>query len=277
MSSFFELVKFEYKKILRKKINIITLFLGIILTIVSAVGTLLGNYYIDGKVFESNYEGMKKDREYSRNLSGREINSDLFSETIEAYSKIPFFEGRYTDTEEYQKYARQYSEIYHIIRRVYNINNMREISSIKKESLNNFYTIRQNLVEKAIDNTYMTEKEKVSSINLSRKVNIPFIYSYTGGYNRFFATMYPVAFLICFICTICISPLFAGEYSERMDSLIFSSKYGKSKMIWAKIFTGISFTVLICIVFTIVSYLTVMIFLDGMVLILQYNFYFHYQ
>lgn len=45
-----------------------------------------------------------------------------------------------------------------------------------------------------------------------------------------------------------------------MDSLIFSSKYGKNKIIRAKLFTGITFTVILSILLTIISYVTVMMF-----------------
>lgn len=259
LNSFYELVKFEYRKILRKRSNIITLVLGILLTALSCVGPLMGDYYINGEVYESNYEGMKKDREYARRLAGREISSDLLSETIEAYSHIPIAEGRYTDTDEYQQYARPYSKLQYMIREVYDLDSFREMSSISKESLYDFYTGRQSIVERIINDTTMSSKEKANSISISRKVKTPFIYSYTGGYTRFFSQVYVTAFIICFISSICIAPLFAGEYTDRMDSLILSSKYGKNKVIFAKLFTGISFTILLSIVLTIVSYVTVMI------------------
>lgn len=260
MSSYCELIKFEYRKILCKRSTIITLLLGILLTALSCVGPLMGNDYINGEVFESNYEAMKKDREYNRRLSGRELNSELLSETIKAYRHIPLSEGQYSDTNEYQIYARPYSEIFYHIRKAYNINSLKEISSITKENLDDFYTIRQSRVENNIDDTTMSFKEKANSIKLSRAVKTPFIYSYMGGYWRFFSQIQVTALIICFICSICISPLFAGEYIDGMDSLIFSSKYGKIKIIRAKLFTGITFTVILSILLTIISYVTVMIF-----------------
>ena len=56
MSSYMELIKFEYKKIFKKRSTVIILIIGIILTVISSVGTLLGNYYIEGEVFEGNYK-----------------------------------------------------------------------------------------------------------------------------------------------------------------------------------------------------------------------------
>lgn len=120
--------------------------------------------------------------------------------------------------------------------------------------------MRQNMVERSVEDTTMNSIEKAASVNLSRQVKTPFIYSYTGGYTRFFSQMYTTAILICFICSICIAPLFAGEYIDKMDSLILSSKYGKNKIIYAKLFTGLSFSMLLSIVLTVVSYITVMVF-----------------
>lgn len=260
MNSSCELVRFEYRKILRKRSNIVTLLLGVFITGFSCIGPLMGNYYIKGELLESNYDAMKKDREYIRSISGREINSNLLSETIEAYSHILPTEGKYTDTQEYQRYARPYSEIYYMLRKAYNINDRKEIELLTEENVSNFYTTRQNMVERSVEDTAMSFIEKVASVNLSRQVKTPFIYSYTGGYTRFFSQMYTTAILICFICSICIAPLFAGEYTDKMDSLILSSKYGKNKVIYAKLFTGLSFSILLSIVLTMISYVMVMIF-----------------
>ncbi len=260
MNSYCELIKFEYRKILRKRSTIITLLLAILLTVFSCLGPLMGNSYSNGEVLESNYDDMRKDRQYSRSLSGREINSKLLSETIEAYSHIPPTDGKYSDTEEYQQYARPYSEIYYSLRKVYATKNLEEIQLLSDEDIRNFYIIRQNVVEKNIEDTAMSPREKANSLNLSRNVKTPFIFSYTGGYTRLFSQMYTTALIICFVCSICIAPIFASEYTDHMDSLILSSKYGKNKVIYAKLFTGISLSVLLSTVFLVISYITAMIF-----------------
>lgn len=70
--------------------------------------------------------------------------------------------------------------------------------------------------------------------------------------------MNAIALIICFICSVCLAPLFSGEYTDRMDSLILASKYGKNKIICAKLFTGISFCMLLSTIYTFASYITVM-------------------
>ena len=260
MKGLIGLIRFEYRKIIGKPSTIIILLLAVFLTACTSVGPLMGDYYVKGEKLESNYDGMKKDREYIRSLAGRELGSDLLSEAIEAYTRIPNTDGKYTDLEDYHQYARPYSEIYHIIRRVYRLSDWKEVKSISQEDINNFYSIRQRMIEKNIEETTMSAIEKEASIKLSRQVHTPFIYSYTGGYTNFLQQMYTTAILICFICAICIAPIFAGEYVDKMDSLILSSKYGKNKIIYAKIFTGISFSILLSILLTGVSYITIMMF-----------------
>ena len=260
MKGLIGLIRFEYRKMIVKRSMIIILLLAVFLTACTSVGPLMGDYYVKGEKLESNYDGMKKDREYIRSLAGRELGSDLLSEAIEAYTRIPNTDGKYTDLEDYHQYARPYSEIYHIIRRVYRLSDWKEVKSISQEDINNFYSIRQRMIEKNIEETTMSAIEKEASIKLSRQVHTPFIYSYTGGYTNFLQQMYTTAILICFICAICIAPIFAGEYVDKMDSLILSSKYGKNKIIYAKIFTGISFSILLSILLTGVSYITIMMF-----------------
>lgn len=277
MNSICELVGFEYRKILWKRRTIITLLFAVFITVFSCIGPLMGNDYIKGEISESTYDGMKKDREYIRSMSGRVIGSDILSETIEAYTQIPPTDGKYTDTQEYQQYARPYYEIYYMIRKAYNINDRKEIELLSEENVNNFYSIRQDMVERSIEETTMSSTEKPASVRLSKQVKTPFIYSYTGGYTRFFSQMFVTAILICFICSICISPLFAGEYTDKMDSLILSSKYGKNKVIYAKLFTGISFSILLSIVLTVVSYVTTMAFFGWEGGNSPIQFFYHYQ
>ncbi len=107
MSSFWNLVGYEYKKILHKKSVQIVLLLAVIVTIICVWGTLFGNSYVDGQVFESNYDAMVKDRAYSRSLAGREIDSKLIMEAVRSYARIPQ-NDRYYDTPEYQAFARKY-------------------------------------------------------------------------------------------------------------------------------------------------------------------------
>lgn len=65
MHSFFDLVGYEYKKILKRKSVWVMLVLDVLIAVVTCGGVLIGDLYEDGVAFESQYEGMVKDRSYA--------------------------------------------------------------------------------------------------------------------------------------------------------------------------------------------------------------------
>jgi hypothetical protein len=264
MRIFWRLVGFEYKKILYKKSVIIVLVLAVIVTAVSVWGTLFGNSYVGGEVFESNYDAMVKDRSYARVLSGREINPELIMETAEAYSKIPKMD-RYYDTPEYQEFARKYSGIYGIVRPIYNSEsrrfNMEDFQSLTGEQAAGFYAIRHSRQVQALEETRMSGKAKEKVIALDEQIKTPFTFSYTDGYTRFFTLMYTVGLMAAFVMAICIAPIFSGEYASGADQLILASKHGKNMLIVAKLFTGFTIASAICLALTATNYiLTILTF-----------------
>jgi len=58
---------------------------------------------------------------------------------------------------------------------------------------------------------------------------------YCDGWNKLISAMGSLSsILICLIIVICISPVFAEEYSTHTDSVLCSARFGKSKLIRAK-------------------------------------------
>lgn len=44
-----------------------------------------------------------------------------------------------------------------------------------------------------------------------------------------------IAFYLMFVLAVCILPVFASEYESGAAALLLTTKYGKTKLIWAKI------------------------------------------
>ncbi|MDF2513337.1 MAG: hypothetical protein K0S04_3203 [Herbinix sp.] len=250
MKGLWSLISYEYKKILRKKSVWIALILAILITIISVPGTLFGSYYIDGELYESHLEAMVKDREYARDLSGRKLDSDLIMESVKAYSNIPGIEP-YQATMEYQKLARPYSAIYGISRSVYNTRsrrfNMEDFQVLPREQADIFYILRHERLIDIVEDTAMSTKAKAKVLELDDQIETPITFSYVDGYTRFFNLAATFGLTAAFVAAICIAPLFSGEYTSGADQIILSSKYGKNKLIKAKLLTGFSLAALICL------------------------------
>lgn len=256
MNAFWNLVIYEYKKILHKKSVQIALLLAVIVTAASAGGTLVGSYYIDGEA-ESNYDAMVKDRAYARALAGRKIETKLIMESVQAYSRIPE-KDRYMDTPEYQAFARPYSEIYGISRTIFTTAsrkfNMEDFQALTKKQADQFYITRRHKQVQLIEETGMSCKAKEKVLALDAQIKTPFTFSYTGGYTRFLVMILPFGLIAAFVTAICVAPLFAGEYSSGTDQLILASKHGKNKLISAKLFAGFSLAAAICLTLIAVGY-----------------------
>lgn len=257
MNEFWCLVAFEYKKILHKRSVQITLLIAIALTAVSIVATLFGNYYIDGKPYETNYDAMIKDRNYARSLAGRVIDGNLIMESVNAYTRIPE-SNRYYNTQEFQTYARPYSAVYGIVRSVFNSTsssfNFEDFRELTREQAETFYLTRHDHVEQLIESTQMSKKAKIKVLALNEHVKVPFKFSYIDGYTRFLVFIYSLGIMVTFVIAICVAPLFSGEYSSGADQLILSSKRGKNMLITAKLFTGVSLAASICLLLVALSF-----------------------
>lgn len=266
MSIFGDLVLFEYKKALVKRGSILALVFGTLVAAVSVFGTIIGNEYnSDGEFIRSGYDGMMLDKEYQMQLSGRALDDALILEAAEAYAKVPLLNtsGRYTDSEEYEKYARKYIRIYSMCRMVYNASSVRfdieDFQNLSKETAESFYDVRREKMEQRIMSTGMSDKVKEYMLELDRQLTTPFIFEYAGGYQRFLTIMYTTAMIGTGVITILFASIFSGEYASGADELILSSKHGKRILIYAKLFVVFSFTVIYTLFLTLLTYIECMV------------------
>ena len=78
---------------------------------------------------------------------------------------------------------------------------------------------------------------------MNSSVEEPFQYGYFGGWEIIISSSELLMFAILAICIV-IAPVFAGEYQAGTDAVILSGKYGKTKLITAKIVASLLFGVL---------------------------------
>jgi hypothetical protein len=77
---------------------------------------------------------------------------------------------------------------------------------------------------------------------------------YTGGWDNITEYIYtPGAALIAFLILLALSSMFSGEYSTKMDSIILSTKYGKTKLIRAKTTAAAVFILLVDMFFILLN------------------------
>lgn len=253
MNNFGVMYRYECKKLFNKKIVWISFAICVTVIIFSQVIQMVGGYYVDGKLIDTNYNLYKNNKRYDEALSGREINQSLIEETISAYRKIPETPGmHYTSSEEYWKYARPYSSIFNFIGSTTSMKTS-EIIESWLPSEEDLYAKRQIWLESSWEDSRLSEGEKDFWRKREAQIKTPYIFQANEGYSRILSSFQTVGFFELMFIAICLSGIFADEHTRKTDQLILSSPLGKTKLYLAKITAGISFAVISTVIVFIIT------------------------
>ncbi|MCL2204828.1 MAG: hypothetical protein FWB88_12935 [Defluviitaleaceae bacterium] len=234
MRSLFELAGYEYKKMFLRKGTIIALALGLLITCFVQIMFLLPLFTAD----ETPWQNMAYAREHSRSISGTPIDGDLisrawvYSETIDG--------SRYDNV----RWITQ------------SIISMSEAQSVAEA--NTFYELHHSLVQSStnwlLDINRISERGAEWIMTQHESIDTPWVYEYFGGYYNFFTRLSIVVVVLFFALAVSIAPVFATEHSTGVAQIMLASKFGKSKLIWAKLLTAATFSAGITFVFLLCSY-----------------------
>lgn len=251
MNNFGTMYVFELKKIFGRKMVWITLLIMLVLCGVTVGGEVLGNYVVDGEVVDSHYHMMQTDRAYERALAGRKVDQALLAEMSEAYGRLPEGEERYTLTEEYQRYARPYSAVLHLVRQTMGIK--MEEAIVWQADEDAFYAGRLAHEEEMWKAEYLTEEEKAFWRKKEEALAKPMIFAYDDGYSVLASAAYPIGLMALLLISISLSGVFPSEHDRRTDQLLLCSRLGKKQLYRAKMLAGISFAAFVSLLFSAVS------------------------
>ena len=256
MNNFGTLYGYECKKLFRKKMVWISLTLCIITVAFSLIAPILGGYYVDGKLIDTNYNMYKEEKHYADLLDGREINQELIQQTVDAYRKIPATtENHYTLTQEYQQYARQYSEIFNFIRGISGMETS-EIMRTWHANEDDMYAKRQAWLTSMREDMKLSNGEIQFWESQEEKIVTPYVYQKHNGYSTLLSSYQTVGIIVLMLIAICLSGIFSNEHTRKTDQIILSSTLGKTQLYRAKIMAGISFAVIITVLFLTTVFLT---------------------
>ena len=82
------------------------------------------------------------------------------------------------------------------------------------------------------ERAYWTEKQAA--------VGEPLAYGYAGGWGDVLACIGFFAFAMVAVC-VALTPVFAGEYQDRTDAVLLAARYGRSKLVAAKVVAAFVF------------------------------------
>ena len=105
-----------------------------------------------------------------------------------------------------------------------------------------FYQARQDKIEKVMNasSSGLSDREKDYWRNMNSKAETPFQYGYYEGWEVLISCFELFIFPLLAI-SIILCPVFSGEYLSGTDAVIRSSRYGKTKLVKAKITASLLF------------------------------------
>jgi len=244
------LILYELKKMFSGKKVWVTLGISLLLITVTVGGTLFGSNQLMGESI-SNYEAFRIDRGYQEALDGRLIDDKLIEEMREAYGVVPFEVEKYSQTKEYQKYARPYSAIYNYIRQETGLSGTELLERVVSTDV--LQEMRRNRQEKHWSDLHLTETEKVYWRQQEIQKKTPVTFRYAESYSVLISAVYTIGLLTIFMVSFCLAGIFPEEHFKKTDQLILCSKCGREKVFGAKFLVGIGFAFFLSMLFAVTT------------------------
>lgn len=245
MADFWTLYFFELKKLWKRKLvkfACVSLFAVAVFTIISP---MLGSYSL-GAVTESSAEGVRKDAAYREALDGRLLNQELLEEVYEAYGRVPYKNGKYSGTKEYQQYARPYSAVFNQIRGLTGWNTEKVIVGTPQEE--ELYQCWNDAMEKSWRSNYLSEEELSFWRSKKQEIETPIRFeAISDSFYELLLGIGELGLMSVFVAMLCLAGVFPEEHSQRTDQLLLCCKYGKRLLYSVKVAAGISFAGMISI------------------------------
>lgn len=261
-----ELIKLELKKLCRNKLSIIVTLCCFFATIF-----LFSLPYLQYKAWDENgtmlsmRDAVSYKKECFAKLSGM-LTEERIAKDIQEYQEIyrnpknlmKERGGEISFNDKiYYGYLSPRQSYLDMIGNTYFTNGMGYMNipdiSLKKEA--SFYEARNEKVNTVVEsNIYLSDAEKTYWLHKSTTIAGPYEYGYPLGWTNFGDTAQMLIISILGICIV-IAPMFANEYQRGTDAIILSTRYGKSKMIYAKIIAASLFGTVVFILNAVISLL----------------------
>lgn len=256
-----QLFLFECKKILRRKSTWIALLgvLAFMLFLTGMRAAQISRIDRDGKEL-SGLAAIALTREQAAVWEGP-LTADKLAEALAIYQNAQLdpdnlISGEsgetYLSDAAYAVYAQPNAELHNLIRRTFSpVGNYNYfiLDDLSRKDMEQFYAVRMQKTEEVLNREYtdgnLSEAERSFFRELNAKVQQPYHFAYIEGWEHIVELFSTAVLAIAFVLCVCLSPLFALEYQTGADSVILSSRYGKSRIITAKLLASLCFTTVV--------------------------------
>lgn len=245
------MIYFEWKKIFERKMNIVAMLAGLAVVLVCVYMFVqeFGMYDKYTNTYPKGIEGMEFAEKTINGMTDY-ITEEYVTDTIRY---IQSFDLDVESDEAWEAYIRNLSDMYYFIAKDYEPIG---VASERYNKLNNkelglkadFYKTRIDKIEEYLNKDYsfgnFSDKEKEYWMNKAQALETPLKWGYTDPITMVWNIITAGSFYLLFIVCICTAPCFASEYESGAVALLLTTKYGKTKQVFAKIAASVIFAVM---------------------------------
>ena len=263
-----ELFLLEHKKLWRKqmvKICVLLCFIYIVIfgSVLSFQWFTFGSSDDYTSAFGNNFDGygMIKDSQEYALAFGEELTDETLQQLVREYQRMEA-EGLETELErtDWKIINSWLSMLYPELHDPSTYRTM--ISYVNPDKLTDFYERREQAIDDFLENSGQVGVEKEYLLNMEQKVETPFQYEWVEGWSQLLGSIVAdLGIVMALFLAITLSSLFAGEWHDNTSSLVLTTKNGWGKVAFAKILTGLAFTVEFFVILVIPSIISQMLFM----------------
>lgn len=263
-----ELFLLEHKKLWRKqmvKICVLLCFIYIVIfgSVLSFQWFTFGSSDDYTSAFGNNFDGygMIKDSQEYALAFGEELTDETLQQLVREYQRMEA-EGLETELErtDWKIINSWLSMLYPELHDPSTYRTM--ISYVNPDKLTGFYERREQAIDDFLENSGQVGGEKEYLLNMEQKVETPFQYEWVEGWSQLLGSIVAdLGIVMALFLAITLSPLFVGEWHDNTSSLVLTTKNGWGKVAFAKILTGLAFTVEFFVILVIPSIISQMLFM----------------
>ncbi|KEH90975.1 membrane protein [Clostridium novyi A str. BKT29909] len=242
------LIKYELRKIFKTRSTKVSLIVILLLMACSVVSNIKHRLYVDEMGNEIHgLKAIELKREQVTKHAGY-LSEDKLTNIFNDYQKINKDSKSYKPNskwlkdEVFGKYIMNKDEILDLIRQDFSYADKYnyDIDSLSNKDIKSFYKRRDTKIKEILNKKYShgsySESEKKYVCAINNKISKPFYFDYSDGWEGIFRELFHIILIsIIFVICIWVAPIFALEYETGADSIILSTRYGKNKLIIAKI------------------------------------------
>lgn len=250
------LIKYEFLKIVRRKSTLIVMAVSLLVT-AFLFGLPVMQYQIynqDGVI--KGMAGIAYEKEQYENLSVP-LTDEYIADTIEEYQRL--FENpdnvgydgseKFLVGDAYWNFAAPRTKLLDVIAGNYDMpgenSGYDKLPDLDMQNGANFYQTRDEKIESLLNTPSqgLSEQQKEYWRNMSSEVDTPLQFGYYEGWEIIMSSFELLMFALLAVCIV-LAPVFSGEYQAGTDAVILAGKYGKTKLITAKIISSLLFGLL---------------------------------